>query len=121
MNCNDKKICSVLTSVLKTLNNKDTISKKRLFELCGGEKSLEIELYKFKTLLTEVINSGKIKGYKIKTGRNGGVCRNYTLHQLNLELSSDEIKWLDDYLSGLSQHPIAKQIISKLKNKSYFK
>lgn len=51
------------------------IPKKVLFESIQEHQSLEMEQYQFEHLLTEAIRSDKIKGYEIRQGRGGGVCK----------------------------------------------
>jgi len=52
-----------------------TISKKIIYDIFSKKHKTNIERYKFSKEISELIHSGKIKGYSIKVGRNGGITK----------------------------------------------
>lgn len=55
------------------------IPKKILFECINEKYPLHMEQYQFELLLTQAIRSNTLRGFAIKQGRGGGICRSDNL------------------------------------------
>jgi len=58
-----------------SIQGDDRIPKKILFEAINERVPLEMEQYQFEYLLTRAIRSGTVRGYEVRQGRGGGVCK----------------------------------------------
>ncbi len=54
-----------------------TVPKADIYEIFNQrtKRQSDIEKYRFSKEISELINSGHIKGYHIKVGRNGGIAK----------------------------------------------
>jgi hypothetical protein len=69
----------------------------------------DMELYKFKIELSELINGKKIDGYIVKPGRNGGIVRQEKVEHITLHCSRGTVigsvygSQLDKFLSNVKE------------------
>jgi hypothetical protein len=59
----------------QSCTGKICLSRSYLFEQLKEPLKLQIEQYQFEQAITAAIKSGKITGFKTRTGRSGGICR----------------------------------------------
>lgn len=72
-----KYIYEVLKNSLKEDDN-FCISKSKLWNELSGPlqlKQLNIKQYQFELAITKLLKSNKLKGFTIRNGRSGGICR----------------------------------------------
>lgn len=90
------------------------IPKKILFESINEHHSLEMEQYQFELLLTKAIRSGSIKGYEIRQGRAGGVCRAGAFDEIDAKKKSKVTVTFNNKTFSVpeSKRKLLKEIIS---------
>ena len=80
------------------------VSRDVLFDLCGGEPFFKIERYKFKLLISKIIDAGDFPGFEMKEGRGGGI-RKVCGKSKVITLSHGETKWLRKFLASFDSNP----------------
>jgi hypothetical protein len=111
----DDSAINLIKEILKSTIDKDCLSRDNLFELCGGEDILKMEVHVFRVLLSGAVKAGRLPGYLIRAGRGGGVCCSGNYEERSVTFSKDEIDWMLHQFQGLTKHNIARKVISKLR------
>lgn len=99
----EEKLIELILSKLSDLKQGNCLSRKDLYSLCGGQKNTSMEEYQFLQKVSALIKEEKLKPFRLKTGRNGGIFRAPNIDDsISVELSSEEFLWLVNHLRALS-------------------
>jgi|SRR5690606_3231610 len=88
----------------------ETISRSEIFEIFENRARSGLEEYRFKKILSDLIREGKICGYEVKVGRNGGIRKTEPIERVIVSCSYGK------YIGCMPSSELSK-LISSLKKR----
>lgn len=99
--------------ILDILEGHDRLTLSSLFDLCGKTHGTGFEEYQFKPLVSAMIREGLFPGFRLKSGRNGGIVRLTEDEPIPICLSLEEVVWLKSFLLNVDD-TTGKSVYNKL-------
>ena len=88
MDLTEKHIELLKRILSETCTDDKCVSRSKIFTLFEREAKSGMEQYRFERSISNLVKTGKITGFTVKTGRTGGISRNEPQERIEILCSS---------------------------------